>query len=189
MKNWSAIVLFTLLWSCTSEKKERIDLISLVPSLEELSGQWVSVDSVEMEPSIRNFRAQALVNDDMTSISWLASAPFSGGYHTGTLKINDETPLVTHWRWQPYQALRRSVGEDIEVNSSTRMVVDENIILWNVEIKNTSDIDQEYNISLDHIGFISKYPDQEWQWWYPYPTLEGQTTKRDDVIEKHAGLQ
>ena len=42
---------------------------------------------------------------------------------------------------------------------------------------------QKYQVEVDHIGFISKYDRQEWQWWYPYPTLEGQTTKRDDVIE------
>jgi hypothetical protein len=184
MRNWIAILSIVLLWSCTAEKREEEkDLKRLIPSLEELSGQWVSVDTVDMEPSIRNFRAQALVNDDMTSISWLASAPYSGGYHTGTLRINDETPIVTHWRWQPYQALRRSVQDELEVNSATRMVVDENVVLWNVEITNTSEQEQTYAVELDHIGFISKYPDQEWQWWYPYPTMDGQTTKRDDVIE------
>jgi hypothetical protein len=177
-------VVLSVLWSCTNPKETELAVPSnFIPSLEELSGKWVSVDSVDMEPSIRNFRAQALVNDDMTSISWLASAPYSGGYHTGTLRVNGKTPIVTHWRWQPYQALRKSIGEGMEVNSSTRMVVDENVILWNVEIKNTSSSEQAYQVELDHIGFISKYPDQEWQWWYPYPTIDGQTTKRDDVIE------
>lgn len=166
-----------------SPQQEVKDLSALIPSLEELSGQWVSVDTVDMEPSIRNFRAQALVNDDMTSISWLASAPYSGGYHTGTLRVNDQTPLVTHWRWQPYQALRKSVGEEMTVESATRMVVDQNIIMWDIKITNTTDRAQEYEVELDHIGFISQYPNQEWQWWYPYPTLEGQVTKRDDVIE------
>ena len=179
------IIVFSLTFSCkeSTEQQGDSELYKLIPSLEELSGAWVSVDTVDMEPSIRNFRAQALVNDDMASISWLASVPYSGGYHTGTLRVNGTTPLVTHWRWQPYQALRRSVVEEMEINSSTRMVVDQNVILWNIDIKNNSDEAQDYVAELDHIGFISKYPDQEWQWWYPYPTLDGQVTKRDDVIE------
>lgn len=170
------------LTSCETVKEDNASN-SLIPSLESLSGKWVSVDTVDMEPSIRNFRAQALTNNDMTSLSWLASAPYSGGYHTGTMKVNGETPLVTHFRWQPHQALRRSVADNMEVNSATRMVVDENLILWEVEIKNTSSESKDFNVSIDHIGFVSKYPDQEWQWWYPYPTLKGQTTTRDDVIE------
>ncbi|MEZ4946436.1 MAG: hypothetical protein R2804_12950 [Cyclobacteriaceae bacterium] len=170
------------LTSCETKKKNSISK-DIVPSLEYLSGEWVAVDTVDMEPSLRNFRAQALTNNDMTSLSWFASAPYSGGYHTGTMKINGETPLVTHFRWQPYQALRRSVSDDMEINSATRMVVDENLILWEVEIKNTSSNSKDFSVSIDHIGFVSKYPDQEWQWWYPYPTLNGQTTTRDDVIE------
>lgn len=169
--------------SCQDQTSEVHHVNKHIPSLEELSGKWVSVDTVDMEPSLRNFRAQALTNKDMTSLSWFASAPYSGGYHTGTMHVNGQTPLVTHFRWQPYQALRRSISENMEINSATRMVVDQNLIFWEVEIKNTSEKQEDYEIAIDHIGFISKYPDQEWQWWYPYPTLEGQTTKRDDVIE------
>jgi hypothetical protein len=174
-----------ILSSCkTTEPKEQShDPLSYIPSLEKLSGKWVSVDTVDMEPSLRNFRAQALTNKDMTSLSWFASAPYSGGYHTGVMRVNGKIPLVTHFRWQPYQALRRSVSNEMEINSATRMVVDQNIILWEVQVKNTTAGPKDFDISIDHIGFISKYPDQEWQWWYPFPTLDGQVTKRDDVIE------
>jgi hypothetical protein len=172
-----------LMISCSTRKSTTENIQTNIPDLETMSGKWVSVDTVDMEPSLRNFRAQALTNKDMTSLSWFASAPYSGGYHTGTMRVNGQTPLVTHFRWQPYQALRRSISKEMEINSATRMVVDQNIILWEVDIKNTSDKDQKFDVDIDHIGFISMYPDQEWQWWYPYPTLEGQTTKRDDVIE------
>jgi hypothetical protein len=132
--------------SCKSPESQTTDPAKNIPSLERLSGKWVSIDTVDMEPSLRNFRAQALTNKDMTSLSWFASAPYSGGYHTGTMKVNGETPLVTHFRWQPYQALRRSAGKELEINSATRMVVDKNIILWEVTLKNTSDKKQEYNV-------------------------------------------
>ncbi len=155
---------------------------SLVPSLDELSPVWVSVDTVDMEPSLRNFRSQALTNKDMTSLSWLADAPYSGGYHTGTLRVGEETPVVTHFRWQPWQALRKSVQEDYTISSATRMVVDEPVILWDItldEIRQSAPV----SVAIDHIGFMNKFPDREWQWWYPYPTLDSMTTKRDDIIE------
>jgi hypothetical protein len=174
---------FLSLVACKQQGEQKGNIERHIPTLEKLSGKWVSIDTVDMEPSIRNFRAQALTNKDMTSLSWFASAPYSGGYHTGTMRINGKTPLVTHFRWQPYQALRRHVSDSMEVNTATRMVVDKNIILWNVDLKNTSARPQSYKVDIDHIGFISKYDKQEWQWWYPYPTLEGQTTKRDDVLE------
>jgi hypothetical protein len=177
-------ILPILLFSCSSPKNAEVKKASPeIPDLESLSGKWVSVDTVDMEPSLRNFRAQALTNKDMTSLSWFASAPYSGGYHTGTMRVNGETPTVTHFRWQPYQALRRSVATGMEINSATRMVVDQNNILWEVKIANTSKSAQVFKVEIDHIGFVSMFPDQEWQWWYPYPTLDGHTTKRDDVIE------
>ncbi len=48
---------------------------------------------------------------------------------------------------------------------------------------------RELDLSLDLIGFISKYGG-DWQWWYPYPKLDGTTTVRDDEVEnvrKHIG--
>lgn len=178
--SYSLFALFV--FSCSAEKEKK-DLTANIPSLEELSAVWVSVDTVDMEPSLRNFRSQALTNNDMTSLSWLADAPFSGGYHTGTMRVNDKTPLVTHFRWQPWQALRKSESENLEIQSATRMVVDQPIILWEVELKNFQPDASDLRVEIDHIGFMNKFPDQEWQWWYPYPTMDSMTTTRDDIIE------
>ncbi|MBI9067069.1 MAG: hypothetical protein JEZ09_07235 [Salinivirgaceae bacterium] len=176
-------------WSCENQVKKS-DIISNIPSLEELSGKWVSVDTVDMEPSIRNFRGQALVNHDMSSISWFVAAPYSGGYHTGSFRLNGKTPLVKEFRWQPYQALRKTKTDDgFVIESSTRMPVEKDAIMWQIELTNTLQESQPFDIEIDFIGFISKY-DGDWQWWYPYPKIDGQTTKRDDEVEnvrKHIG--
>jgi hypothetical protein len=161
---------------------EKVDPLSFVPPIENVAGEWVSADTIAMEPSLRNFRAQALVNRDITSISWLAAAPYSGGYHTGVMKINGQVPMVNAFRWQPWQALRKSEITDFEVLSSTRMIFEQNAILWRVKITNKTSKTQPLNIDLDLIGFISKYGG-DWQWWYPYPKMEGKVTKRDDEVE------
>lgn len=158
------------------------DVASYVPSIEEVSGDWVSADTVAMEPSIRNFWGQAVVNRDVTSISWFASAPYSGGYHTGVMKINGQVPMVNSFRWLPWQALRKSEVDGFSVLSSTQMIAEQNGILWRVEIINSTDETKQLAIDLDMIGFISKYGG-DWAWWYPFPKMDGKVTKRDDEVE------
>ncbi len=178
------LLIFSVYFNIQCQEYTDADIYSHVPSLDELSGAWLAVDTVDMEPSLRNFRAQALTNNDLTSLSWFASAPYSGGYHTGTFRINGTTPLVSHFRWQPYQTLRRcNLDNDTEIVSTTRMVVDKNIIMWQVKITNNASSAQDYNVELDQIGFLDKYDGEDWQWWYPYPTLKGKTTDRDEVVE------
>ncbi len=173
---------FALQMLSCSGPYEKTDIKSNIPSLEELSGKWVSVDTVDMEPSIRNFQSQALTNPDMSSISWLAAAPYAGGYHSGIFRLNGGVPLVKEFRWQPFQALRKTDFGHFEIVSSTRMPVEKNAVMWNIEIRNRSESAEEVRIEQDLIGFISKYPG-DWQWWYPYPKMKGKTTTRDDEVE------
>lgn len=181
MKYFIHLIIFLLFVSaCKQEKSSSI--YDNIPNLEELSGNWVSVDTVDMEPSVRNFQSQALTNPDMSSISWLAAAPYAGGYHTGIFKLNGGVPLVKEFRWQPYQALRKTKFESFGIESSTRMPVEKNAVMWNIKITNESDSMKTIKIEQDLIGFISKYTG-DWQWWYPYPKMDGKTTVRDDEVE------
>jgi hypothetical protein len=189
MKTGQLIILlsFTLLLSCRMNQEESIR--KAVPTLDEVSGVWVSADTVDMEPSIRNFRGTALLNRDMTSVSWFVSAPYSGGYHTGVLRIDGKAPKVSMFRWLPHQAIRRGELEGWKLFSTVKMVPDEDAIMWQITLMNDSTAAREADLSLDMIGFVSKYGG-DWQWWYPYPKMEGATTIRDDEVEnvrKHIG--
>lgn len=179
-RNLIAAAVLSAVISCTSERSN--DLVSAVPPLEEVSGVWVSADTADMEPSIRNFRGQALVNRDMTSLSWFVSAPYSGGYHTGVLRIGGKAPKVSMFRWLPHQALRKGEMDDWKLFSAVKMVPDRDVIMWQVNIINDSPDVREMDLSLDLIGFISKYGG-DWQWWYPYPKLDGPATVRDEEVE------
>ena len=189
-KIFTAVAIISVaILSCNKPKKIK-DISSYIPTLNELSGIWVSTDTIDMEPSIRNFQAQALVNRDVTSISWLAAAPYSGGFHTGVMRINGKTPICKEFKWEAHQALRRTNVDDISINSATRMVPHENTVFWEVNFKNEGLEKKELVIEQDHIGFISKYDNVEWQWWYPYPKRDGKTTLRDEETEnirKHLG--
>lgn len=145
------ILLFIVFAACSNlDKPLVVETLTLIPSLDELSGKWVSYDTVDMEPSIRNFRGQALANRDLTSFSYLAAAPYSGGYHTGTIKVNGESPRVDKFRWQPYQIQRHATEDEVEINTVNRMVPDKNIILWKIQFTNTSGSNTTLNI--DQIG-------------------------------------
>jgi len=179
------VLMFSLLIACNEQQKPG----SAIPSLDEVGGIWVSADTADMEPSIRNFRGQALTNRDLTSLSWFVSAPFSGGYHTGVLRINGEAPKVNMFRWLPHQAIRKGEMDGWKLFSTVKMVPDDDAVMWQVDILNDSSGTRELDLSLDLIGFISKYGG-DWQWWYPYPKLNGVTTVRDDEVEnvrKHIG--
>ena len=187
IRTLSIFILLVNLISCDMNPDKAIH--NAVPSLEEVSGHWVSADTADMEPSIRNFRGQALLNRDMTSLSWFVSAPYSGGYHTGIVRIGGEAPRADMFRWQAHQAIRKGRMDGWETFSRVKMVPDQDVVMWQVNIVNDSTVARELNLSLDLIGFVSKYGG-DWQWWYPYPKMEGATTIRDDEVEnvrKHIG--
>jgi hypothetical protein len=153
-----------------------------IPSLNEVSGIWINADTLGIEPSIRNFRAQALLDKDMASISWFASAPYSGGYHSGVMRINGTAPMAQLYRWYPWQALRKASTATYKIASSVKMIPDNNAVMWEITVSNPTKKAQHYNIEQDLIGFISHYDKDEWSWGYPYPTLKGKTTARTDEI-------
>jgi hypothetical protein len=181
---WAIFLAFI---SCNMDKKNAKE--DAIPSLGEVSGVWVSADTADMEPSIRNFRGQALLNRDMTSLSWFVSAPYSGGYHTGVLRIQGEAPKVSRFRWLPHQAIRQGELDGWKLFSTVKMLPDRDVILWQVNVTNAAEQAREMDLSLDLIGFIAKYGG-DWQWWYPYPKLDGTTTIRDEEVEnvrRHIG--
>jgi hypothetical protein len=185
------IAITMCLAGCMKKMPEMENIYNNIPSLDEVSGVWVSADTISMEPSIRNFRGVALVNRDLTSVSWFVSAPYCGGYHTGVIKINGKTPMASMFRWQPYQALRKGETDHFEILSSTRMLPDDNAIMWKIDITNQEKEERNVDISIDLIGFISKYGG-DWEPWYPYPKMNGMTTERDDEVDnvrKHIGME
>ncbi|HEY5747825.1 MAG TPA: hypothetical protein VIU12_17245 [Chryseolinea sp.] len=173
------LIAFLFILGCSTPPQTEKNYI---PSLDDISGKWVKADTVAMEPSLRNFRGQAVANRDLTSISWFASAPYSGGYHTGVFKIDGQVPLVDMFRWQPYQTLRKASYKKFALLSTTRMLPEEDGVLWRIEITNQNDQPDTANISIDAIGFISQYGG-DWQWWYPFPKMDGMVTKRDEEVE------
>lgn len=176
---WILFLIGGLISACSRSDES---VYSHIPQLDKMPGEWISADTAAMEPSVRNFRGQALVNRDINSVSWFVSAPYSGGYHTGRLRVDGISPEVHTFRWQAWQALRKANLDSLKFQSSTRMPVGKDGLMWEITIINTATTEQELKLEMDLIGFNSRYGG-EWQWWYPYPKMEGKTTNRDNQVE------
>ena len=100
-------------------------LPSYVPTLDEISGQWVEVQNVTTNPSLRNFRSQALVTRGMSAINFIAGVPYATSFTTGNLVVNGVVPRAQKLRWQPYQALRKTTHDKIDIFTANRMVFEE----------------------------------------------------------------
>ena len=168
--------------SCATDAPKK-NIFDIIPTLDEMSSVWISSDTIANFPTLRNFRAQSITNRDLTSISWLASAPFSGGYHTGTLKVNGKTVLTDQYKWSVYGSERMANFEGLEIVSNTRMVFEDNGVLWKIDFTNPSSEEITIDLSLDVIGFLSQYK-MDWQWWYPFPSVRAnkKETFTDDLI-------
>ncbi|MGN6177956.1 MAG: hypothetical protein ACTHNW_02180, partial [Mucilaginibacter sp.] len=192
LKNNLLIALITCLSLASFAQAPRKAIYANVPSLDEVSGIWINADTLAMPPSVRNFRGNALLNKDMTSLSWFVSAPFSGGYHTGVIRVNGDAPHARLFRWQPWQALRKATEANYKMSTAVRMLPDHNVLMWEVTISNPTKKAQEYHVEQDLIGFISNYEHEEWPWPYPFPTTKGKNNTRNDEIVnviKNIGLK
>ncbi len=168
-----------LLMSC-QESANSSKIIDIIPTLNEMSSVWMSRDTIDFLPSIRNFRAQAITNRDLISISWFASAPYSGGYHTGIMKIDGKPVMADQHKWSAYGVERKSESNGMQIQSSTRMVFESNGIQWKIVFQNPTSQEISFDLSQDFIGFVSRY-DTHWQWWYPLPSVR--SNKRETFEE------
>ena len=96
-----------------------------VVTLDDLAGDWKSRAELEQFPSIHNFDAELLVNKDFASVSWLASPPFSQGFHSGAFKLNGRVPVAEKFKWFPYQAVRAGAADGLAIETINRMVFDD----------------------------------------------------------------
>jgi hypothetical protein len=111
----------------------------------------------------------------------MASAPFSQGYHTGTLRMDGRTLIANKFKWSAYQAERFKNENELIIHSQTRMVFEDRGVMWQIDFKNDGETVKEFEIEIDLIGYFGHFPG-EWEWWYPFPSQDGVGMKFLDNI-------
>ena len=164
-------------------KSKYTEQLHCVPSLDEMAGDWISSSELAHFPTVHNFHGALQVNKDLASVSWLVNVPFSQGYHSGALYINNKIYEADEFKWSPYQALRRKKLNDVVVESSTRMVFENTGVLIKITFKNSGQNIQKLNIKKDLVGIISKYKSPlDWDWFYRLPGYPEDNGSRSTVF-------
>ncbi|MFF3749137.1 laminin G domain-containing protein [Streptomyces sp. NPDC002018] len=143
-----------------------------VPALDELAGEWTGRAELNHLPSLRNQWGQGHVNGDLTSLSWLAFAPYSGGYHTGALRIDGSVPAAERLRWAPWGVRRAAEAGALTVTTEVRMGYERSRLLWRLVLRNTTSepvtaaVEQELLAPFAH-------SEVDWGWLYGTPWNDG----------------
>lgn len=143
-----------------------------VPDLDEVAGNWVDAADLAHLPSLRNQWGQGHVNSDLSSLSWLAAPPYSFGYHTGVLRVDGVTLPAQRYRWKPWGVQREHTGPRMTVRTDTRMVLEQDLVVWQIEIANTGDEPLECSVSQDLFAMVA-HTDIGWGWLYDVPWTAG----------------
>ncbi|MYV54487.1 laminin G domain-containing protein [Streptomyces sp. SID3212] len=143
-----------------------------VPALDTLAGPWTDRAELAHLPSLRNQAGQGHVNEDLTSLSWLAFPPYSGGYHTGVLRI-DGTPLpARRLRWSPWGVEREGGGDGLTVRTDVRMGYERSRVLWRLTLRNTSTETRTVTVEQELLAMFAR-SDVDWGWLYGCPWNAG----------------
>jgi hypothetical protein len=153
-----------------------------VPTLDEMAGDWMNRADLEQFPSIHNFKSELLVNKDFASVSWVASPPFSQGFHSGALRLNGTVPVAEKFRWYPYQSLRAGNAGGLALETVNRMVFDDCGVLWRITLSNTEPRELTSTVAIDLIGAISKLTDtNSWDWAFAQPGAGGPKRRYEET--------
>jgi hypothetical protein len=142
------------------------------PPLDDFADEWLDSSELEHLHSLRNQWGQAHVNGDLTSLSWLAIPPFSGGYHTGALRIDGSVPAAQRLKWAPWGVTRDAVVGGIRICTETRLDWESTTVLWSVTVTNETDAARTVAVDQELLAPIA-HSEVDWGWLYGTPWNAG----------------
>ncbi|KAB7598122.1 hypothetical protein ET532_011815, partial [Verminephrobacter sp. Larva24] len=140
--------------------------------LDSLAGEWMSREDIVHLPSLRNQWGQAHVNADLSSLSWLAMPPFSGGYHTGSLRVNGVPLAATAFRWSAWGVQRKHDTPDLSVETEVRFGFRERNVNWRIRVQNNSAQPQSVVLEQELLAMMAQST-VDWGWTYGTPWNHG----------------
>jgi hypothetical protein len=143
-----------------------------VPGLDEVAGEWVDAADLAHLPSLRNQWGQGHVNSDLSSLAWLAAPPYSFGYHTGVLRVDGVALPAQRFRWKPWGVQREHRGASLTVRTDTRMALEQDQLLWQIQVTNDSAEPLECSVSQDLYAMVA-HTETGWGWLYDVPWTAG----------------
>ncbi|MBM9503492.1 hypothetical protein [Actinacidiphila acididurans] len=143
-----------------------------LPPLDDLAGDWMPAGKLAHLPSLRNQWGQAHVNADLTSLSWLALAPFSGGYHTGVLQIDGRPLAAERFRWTPWGVRREAAHGPLTVRTEVRLGYERSRVMWRITVRNDSADPVPAALEQELLAMVAR-SEVDWGWLYGTPWNAG----------------
>jgi hypothetical protein len=143
-----------------------------VPALDDLALEWLDRTELNHLHSLRNQWGQAHVNEDLTSLSWLAIPPYSGGYRTGVLRVDGQVVAADRLRWAPWGVERVGTAGAVEVRTDTRMGYEDTTVLWSISVRNNDSVPRQVVVEQELLAPVA-HSEVDWGWTYGTPWNHG----------------
>lgn len=138
---------------------------SAVPSLDELSGEWIDVNTLCSFPAVMNFAGGVQSSQNLTAFQNLTLPPYSQGGWSCELLLDGESLNSTQSMWHPCEVRRRTTVYGVEMESVMRMPFEQKGVLIRLTLENSSMAARTLNLSMNGYGHTRYYPPQQWRTW------------------------
>jgi hypothetical protein len=141
------------------------------PDLDELAGDWISGSVLENLPSVSNFHGSLQTSRNVLGLENFTVPPLAQGSELAALTLDGENVPAQDFRWYPYQLLRRTRVQDLQIVTTVRMPFEESGILFSVEVTNLGREAHTARLAVNLQAAIRHYP-LKWTWDTPRPRRE-----------------
>jgi hypothetical protein len=141
------------------------------PELDELAGDWISGSIIDNLPSISNFHGSLQTSKNVLGLENFTVPPLAQGSELAGLTLDGEEVLAQDFRWYPYQLLRRTRIQNLQIVTTVRMPFEESGILFSVEVLNLGREARTARLAVNLRTAIRHYP-LRWTWDTPRPRRE-----------------
>src|SRR5580704_6545643 len=129
-----------------------------VPTLDDLSTDWLDCSQLAHMPSLHNFHEMGACAPDLVGVNFLPggqlyrdSGPRWYIYNTLPLcqmTVDEKSYDSTSCRWTAYQSMRRAKVDELEIETANRLVMEDTVVLWRVRFSNTGSIGKKYHVAF-----------------------------------------
>lgn len=142
--------------------------ISAVPTLDELSGRWMEVNTLRSFPTVMNFVGGVQSSQNLTAFQNLTLPPYAQGGSSAELLLDGMPLNATLSQWHPCQVLRKATVNDVELESTMRMPFEQQGVLIRLRISNQSNKTRVLNLAMKAYAKNRLYPSAQWATWGNY---------------------
>jgi hypothetical protein len=150
---------------CAASSLASAAVNSAVPSLDELSGEWMPAAGLHSLPALNSTLGSASVANDLVGLRNLGFPPLTLSGDTGGLSIDGQAVRLDAVRWYPYQALRRGEAGGLAIQSATRLVYERRGALIRLTISNPGDAARPAVVRIKLAARTSEHA--LWRWAIP----------------------